>query len=518
MATRYRRPTTLVVAAVLLAAFVPAVHSAPLSVCINQVKGLNDRCELWSRSFNDRSPDGSPVSDTPAGAVVNRRGDRLYVATTTYVGASTLPHATVAALSTVNGGTVWLAHSPTQLGTAATALALSPNESLLVVTGTVDYQPNLNAKVLEYWLTTAYSTSNGRQAWSAVYRVGGETNQPVAMAIDAQRGEVIVTGNSQYSGGFQRPYIEWVTIAYSLRTGRQLWLTRYGGLAGGQNSPAGIALSPSGNAVYVAGTSEHLETTGVHVYDQAVIRYDARTGRQNWLTVTHIGSDHQPAGIAISPRNDMVFVVGTATFGTSTSPVIEPLIVAYATAHGQTRWVSRNGTVTPAGWAVSPRGDRLYLVGAGSGGFAATALDTRNGYGLWLSTYSPTGYSATGGESALATTGAVNASGTMLYVGGLIGPVAAAAGYPALVAFTSGGQEAWVARYDVRDPTSVGPLGSVMPVATTVDATGHRVYLSIADQPNQVSTNQCPLERSAGLTQQQCGGTGESDLIRAYAG
>ncbi len=515
MFTHSRLPAALVVAGILLP-FAPTGYGAPLAVCVNQVSGFNDRCEQWSRSFNDRSPDGSPVSDVPAGTVVDRRGDRIYVATTSYVGQSQ-PHVTVAALSTSNGGTIWLAHAPTSLTTAATSLALTPDQSLVLVTGTVNYQPNLNAKVLVYWLTTAYSTSNGRAVWSAIYRLGGETNVPVAMTIDAQRQEVIVTGNSQYSAGFQRPYIEWITIAYSLRNGRQLWLSRYGGLAGGQNSPVGLSLSPDGRAVYVAGTSEHAETTGVHVYDQAVIRYDARTGRQNWRAITHLGSDHQPAGIAISPRNDQVFVAGTATFGTSTSPVTQPLVVAYSTSRGQTRWVARNGAVTPVAWTVSPHGDRLFLVGSGSGGLAATALDTRTGHSTWLSTYAPAGYSATGSYSALATTGAVNARGTMLYVAGLIGPIAADAGYPVVVAFTSAGKQAWVARYDVRDPTSVGSLGSVWPVATAVDPAGRHVYLSIADQPTQVSTDPCPVERSAGLVA-QCGGTGEFDLVRAYAG
>jgi hypothetical protein len=103
-------------------------------VCLDQAAAVNNRCETWSRAFNDRSPDGSTVNDSPGGFAVNRKGDKLFVATTTRIGAAR-SRITVAAMSAKNGATLWLGHPPTNQTTEAVSLVLSPDESTVIVAG-----------------------------------------------------------------------------------------------------------------------------------------------------------------------------------------------------------------------------------------------------------------------------------------------------------------------------------------------------------------------------------------------
>lgn len=511
------------------------VGPTAVPVCLDQATALNSRCEKWARAFNERSPDGATVQDTPAGAVVNRRGDRMFIATTTKIGAAA-SRLTVAALSTVNNGaTLWIGRPPTPQPTSAVTLTLTPDESAVVVAGTVTYLPNLNASPLVFWLTSAYATANGRYLWSAIYRLGGSYNSPVSVRPSPRGDRVFVTGYSVYEGGYNRPYVEWVTIAYSNR-GKQLWLQRYGGVAGGQNAPVGIEVSPRGDTVYVGGASEHPQTTGQFSWDYAVVAYDARTGRPRWRTVTRNGSDQYPAAMAMTPRGDRVVLTGSATFGTATSPVAGLLTVAHSTRTGARLWSARYAD--PSGLsavattlAMSPRGDRVY-VGAAVGqrrvvvagtlepsvlAITVFALDNGTGRQAWKASYAPDP-----NFSAVPVVSTVSPARGTVYVAGLFGPPALVAAYPVTLAVTPQGTTTWIARYDLRDPGSLGVSAvgyPAAPVDITVDRAGRSVYTSLVYYPVATggASAECDQAHAAGVNQ-DCRASGVSDLILAYDG
>ncbi|MDQ1712079.1 MAG: hypothetical protein QOE45_1529 [Frankiaceae bacterium] len=505
---------------------------AALPVCANQAAGLNDRCERWARAFNDRSPDGSKVDDTPAGLVLNKQGDRMFVATTTKVGAAQ-PRVTVAALSTKNGATLWTAHPPVVYSTTANAVTVTADDRTLVVTGTLLYLPNLNASPLTYWFTTAYATANGRFLWGALFR-GGGVNVPVAVRTSPRGDSVFVTGTASY-GGHQREYIEWVTAGYRLRDGKELWHNRYGGQAGGQNWPVGLAVAPHGDVVYVAGSSEHPQTTGTYNWDYGALALDARTGRVRWKAVVRQGSNHDPVAMALSPAGDRLYVTGAATYGTVTSPAYGMLTVALSTRNGARSWLTRyldpSGlSATPMAFAASPKGDRVFLAAAVGQRRTVVAgavepsvltittfgLDARSGHGAWSLAYAPDP-----SYSAVPTALAVNAQGTMLYLAGQVGPPLLVAAYPVTLAVTAAGKRAWVARYDVRDPggAGVGAAGyPAVPVAVVVDRAGANVYDSLSYYPagTGVASTECGTAHGAGV-QQTCAPTGAANLVLAYA-
>jgi hypothetical protein len=510
----------------------PAAAPTAAPVCLDQVATVNARCEKWARAFNDRSPDGSIVKDVPAAMAVSRRGDRMFVATTTSVG-SAQPRLTVAALSTAAGATVWVAHPPTPQSTSAVALTLTPDGKTVIVTGTTVYLPNLNAAPLIYWLTSAYATSNGRHLWSAVYRLGGSVNMPVAVRTSPRGDRVFVTGYSVYTN-YARAYVEWVTVAYSAR-GKQLWLQRYGGAAGGQNVPVGLAVAPRGDLVYVGGSSEHAQKTGSYSWDYAVAAYDARTGRLRWRTLTRGGTNHIPVALSITPRGDRVLLTGTAVYGTATSPVAGLLTVAHSPRTGARLWTTRyldasGQSASATAMTLSPRGDRAYVTAAVGqrrtvveGTVEPTvqtitlfALDTSSGRQAWT-----WGYAPDPNYSAAPVAATVNPATGAVYVSGVFGPPSLVATYPLTLSVTAVGKTAWVARYDLRDPgaagTAVGGFPS-NPVAIATDGGGKNVYTSIAYFPvgTGAAAKECDTAHSAGVDQ-DCRAGGESDLILAFA-
>jgi hypothetical protein len=505
--------------------------NAVLPACVDAAASVNSRCEQWARSFNDTGKAGATSHDAPGGFASNRAGTRLYVATTSRQG-SAPAHISVAALSGTGGGTLWLTHPATSLETTAVTLTLSPDERTVVVAGTMKYLPNLNAAALTFWFTSAYAASNGHRLWSAVYRLGGEVNVPVAVRMSPRGDRVFVTGFSQY-GGRARAYLQWVTIAYSAR-GTQLWLRRYDGRAGGQNVPVGLGLSANGDTVYVGGLSEHPQNTGVYSWDYGAIAYDARTGKPRWTTVVRDGSGLFAAGFAVSADGRAAYLTGTGTYGTAESPVSGVFTIALDTRNGRVSW--RNRYQDPSGLpasgnvvAVTPRGDRV-VVGAAVGRRAtvvagvlepsvvtmtALALDARTGKQSWTSSYAPDPM-----YSASPTSIAVNPRDGTVYLAGIVGPPPLLAGYPVTVALTTAGKVAWTARYDVRDPGSAGvaAVGNPsVPVAVAVDAGGRHVFESWAFYPvaTGATATECSVAKAQGVGQ-DCTATGQTDVVVAY--
>jgi hypothetical protein len=312
-------------------------------------------------------------------------------------------------------------------------------------------------------------------------------------------------------------------------------MQRYGGKAGGQNFPVGLAVSPRGDTVYVGGSSEHPQTTGAYAWDYGAVAYDARTGRKRWTTVSHVASSQLPVDLAMSPRGDRIYLTGGATYGTATQPVLGMLTLALATRTGKPAWTSRHLdasglSATATALAVSPK-DGTVLVAAAVGqrktvveGTFEPSVLTITTFGLnpasgresWHLAYAPDpDYSAAPTEIV------ANAQGSTFYLVGIVGPPTLLAAYPVTLAATTKGKQSWVARYDVRDPGSAGVgIGGfpAVPVAVVADRAGRNVYASLSYHPALpgVASTECDAAHDQGV-QQDCDPTGETDLVLAYA-
>lgn len=158
------------------------------------------------------------------------------------------------------------------------------------------------------YLTLAYSRG-GSLLWQARYDGPSSTDDgPVAVAVDPTTGTVYVTGFS----GLNRP--DYATIAYS-PTGRQLWVARYDGPAGGLADRAhALTVDAATGNVYVTGNS-----VGEQGYrDLATVAYSS-TGTELWVARLDIAERSLlAADIAVDSGTGKIYVAG------STDSIPEP--------------------------------------------------------------------------------------------------------------------------------------------------------------------------------------------------
>jgi hypothetical protein len=156
-----------------------------------------------------------------------------------------VPHYWTAALNATTGAQVWQAtyHGPgTNAGT--TGIALSPDGSVVYVTGSAGQASGLN----EY-ATIGYDAATGHQLWLANYRTASVNDNATGLAVSPDGSTVYVTGTS--IANYNTP-ADYATVAYKATSGTQLWSARYD-VTGAQNNAAGVVVS-GGNAI-VTGTS-----------------------------------------------------------------------------------------------------------------------------------------------------------------------------------------------------------------------------------------------------------------------
>jgi hypothetical protein len=375
---------------------------------------------LWVRRYN-----GPGNSRDDANAVaVSATGDRVYVTGTSYGGSATGYDDATAAYDAATGARLWVARYNRTIGDYARAVAVSPDNGTVFVTGsdTVAYNAATGA---QRWVsiggavavavspdnstvyvagsgvcdgggagfgTVAYDAATGAQRWVAAPYCGpsGDHTYPSALVVSPDGSIVYVTGASDLAHSDTGDY---ATVAYNAATGAQQWASLYAGPADDRDQANAVAVSPDGSRVYVTGLSV-APTSGALEADYATISYNATTGAQLWLRRYHgAGTGYDiAAAIAASPAGK-VLVTGSSWGATSKQ---DYATIAYGPA-GTRLWVKRyNGPGNRADNAsavIAPGNGRVYVTGQSWGGsatrddFATIAYNVFTGDKVWVKRY-----------------------------------------------------------------------------------------------------------------------------------
>jgi DNA-binding beta-propeller fold protein YncE len=283
----------------------------------------------------------------------------------------------------------------------ATSVAVSPDGNEVYVTG------SNNQGATFKFVTVAY-TAAGKQLWATPFAVvGGDQPNKVALSPD---------GKTVYVGGFtgSPSNADYVTIAYDAATGSQKWAKTYNGPANGNDVAMGMTVNQTSGNVYVTGESQ----AAVGGYQFATVAYSP-SGTKLWA---QLFSDATPAAdyatsIAVNSTTGVVYVSGQSGFNGTIDYATEAISSA-----GKKLWVRHyngtgNGTDTAQAVAVSPATGDVFVTGLSWGGATgydyATVGYSASGTQVWAERYA-----RSGSGSDVATSVAVNASGSAVYVTG----------------------------------------------------------------------------------------------------
>lgn len=363
-----------------------------------------------------------------------------------------------------NGSQLWFVPTTSFLGsggsTTAPTAAVNPDGTRLFVTGTSggDY------------LTLAYDTADGERLWTARYdgpATGADDARAVAVSPDGST--VFVNGTSEGKRSGQ----DFATIAYRASTGARVWLARYDGPAGGDDSlfPGAVqslVVNGNGKTVYVTGASRR---AGSARHDYATVAYVASTGARRWVSRYAAGATSDNLATSVAVTGDYRTVVVTGSSGTKGGTGFDVATVGYDVATGTQRWVKRyNSSASHNEGAVdiaaSPTGDKVFVTGVSEGrtvgheSFLTLAYDASAGKSLWVDRYA----TAAGDSNAAAV--AVSPDGARVYVTGWSDAGQRHAFATVAYDATSGarlwvGQYAGSAGYAESRSVAVGPDGTV---------------------------------------------------------
>lgn len=311
--------------------------------------------QLWAARYD--GPLGG--SDSARAIAVSPNGSAVFV-TGGNLGSHRWDDYATVAYDPFTGAQLWVTRydGPEQESDAAAALAVSPDGSTVLVTGS-----STGSTHSDYG-TVAYDASTGSRLWARHYSGRGK-DVATALAVDPDGEAVFVTGMSV--GHTRRGDL--VTVAYDRRTGAMLWVHRYDRTRGDVGTA--ISVGPDGSTVFVTGPSGRPRGNR----DYATLAYDAATGAKLWGSRYEGNHGDVPTSLGLSPDGTMVFVTGV-TFRSST--VSDYCTVAYDAATGSELWVRRhNGTADGNDYATSlavdPTGTAIYVTGVSVG--ASTGQD-----------------------------------------------------------------------------------------------------------------------------------------------
>ncbi len=315
---------------------------------------------------------------------VSPEGSNVFV-TGESVGSDNVDYATVA-YDAATGTQLWVAryNGPGNAGDEAFSVAVSPGGGVVVVTG-LSYASQFKVG----YATAAYDSATGKQLWLRRYDGPAGGNQALAVAVSPGGGMAFVTGESYVAA---KDAYDYATVAYDTFTGRQLWVARYKGPVGSDNVARALDVSPDGATLYVTGESIGADGD----WDYATVAYDPATGQQLWVTryAGPPGGDDYPSSLKVSPGGSRVFVTG---YSTSSNGAFDYATLAYDAATGRQLWVSRyngsgDGYDYAYGLGVSPGGSKVFVTGYSLGSttgidYATVAYAAGTGSELWVQRY-----------------------------------------------------------------------------------------------------------------------------------
>jgi hypothetical protein len=334
---------------------------------------------LWSARYR-----GMGIRDSSAGAIAaSPGGGAVFVTGRSIEGqAVEVGYATVG-YDPATGAQLWVARydGPADSAAIASSIAVSPDGSEVFVTGSTGI---LGGSLTDY-LTIAYSARTGARLWLRRYSGAGQAD---SIAVNPDGGEVYVTGyGPQGTDG-----TAYVTIAYGTATGARLWAARYSGPANAYDEARQVAVSHNGREVAVAGSSE-----GASGVSYATVAYSTTNGALLWARRYSVANSSDPAVSLAFSSGGKLFVTGGSGFFAGSAYAT----VAYTAAHGRQIWASRYSTPGgqtsgAVGVAVALSGGQVYVTGTADGGrrgINTIAYNAASGKADWVSRYPPPGHS-----------------------------------------------------------------------------------------------------------------------------
>jgi hypothetical protein len=297
------------------------------------------------------------------------------------------PAASASALAEPHRRPIWAARYDGTIHGVDSAImdAVSPDGSMLFVTGTSAGSTGNDIT------TIAYDATTGARLWTAGYDgpAHGE-DDAWGVAVDPNGSAVLVTGQSfGGSSGF-----DYVTIAYEPGAGSQLWARRYDGPGRGEDTPISLGTSPDGTRVYVTGTS--LGNAGN--LDFATVALRIVNGSPLWVARYDgpAGGDDSPGALTVGPDGAVYAMGGAIGIGTGS----DTTTIKYNPINGQQVWVARydgpahgdDGNCILTCVQTSADGSKVYTLGQGPGigtgeDLVTIAYQASTGAELWATRY-----------------------------------------------------------------------------------------------------------------------------------
>src|SRR5436305_13866081 len=123
---------------------------------------------------------------------------------------------------------------------SAVAVGQTPDGSRVFTAGYTLTTPSATSSVNPYdFLVTGTDTATGGRRWTAIYDGGfGLDDQAVGLAVSKDGTKVFVTGQSEHATGNE----DYLTVAFDVASGAQLWAARYDGPVSRGDVPTGVAI------------------------------------------------------------------------------------------------------------------------------------------------------------------------------------------------------------------------------------------------------------------------------------
>ena len=279
------------------------------------------------------------------------------------------------------GNRLWVANydGPTQRSDEASAIAVDSAGNVYVS----GYSAGQGAD----YLTVKYD-QDGNQQWVARYNGPGNSNDSAnAITTDAS-GNVYVTGSSSGNGTLS----DYATIKYDT-SGNMLWLARYNGPAGYNDTANDIAVDESGN-ICVTGSGCITNDPANERFDFVTLKYDP-AGNQLWEAQYNGPYEGKARANAVVIDNaGNIYITGDSTFRVKDYETSDAVTIKYD-SQGNQLWVSHYNSpeklVDGANDITIDESGNTYITGSSAGiGTSADYITVKysgEGDELWFSRY-----------------------------------------------------------------------------------------------------------------------------------